>query len=56
MKAKSVTKKLKDKSFAAKVERDEVYKGTEMLGVDLSEHINFIISVLQKHQEELNLS
>jgi len=56
MKAKSVTKKLKDKSFAAKVERDEVYKGTEMLGVDLSEHINFIISVLQKHQEELSLS
>jgi len=56
MKAKSVTKKLKDKSFAAKVERDEVYKGTELLCIDLSEHINFIISILQKHQEELNLN
>ena len=56
MKAKSVTKKLKDKSFAAKVERDEVYKGTDLLGVDLNEHINFIISVLQQHQDELNLN
>ncbi|HEY3430649.1 MAG TPA: HD domain-containing protein, partial [Cyclobacteriaceae bacterium] len=36
---KSVIKKLKDKGFAAKVERDEVYKGVELLGVDLNEHI-----------------
>lgn len=55
MKAKSVTKKLKDKSFAAKVEREEVMKGTELFEVDLSEHINFIISVLQKNKEELSL-
>lgn len=56
MKAKSVTKKLKDKSFAAKVERDEVYKGTELLGVELSEHITFIISVLQQNQKDLSLN
>jgi predicted hydrolase (HD superfamily) len=52
---KSVIKKLKDKSFAAKVERDEVYKGAEMLDVDLTEHINFIISVLRQHKHELGI-
>ena len=52
---KSVIKKLKDKSFAAKVERDEVYKGTEMLGVDLQEHIAFIIEVLKRNQAELGI-
>ncbi len=50
---KSVIKKLKDKGFAAKVERDEVHKGVELLGVDLQEHIAFIIDVLKKHREEL---
>jgi predicted hydrolase (HD superfamily) len=52
---KSVIKKLKDKSFAAKVERDEVYKGAELLGMDLSEHIDFIIGVLKKHKDELGI-
>src|SRR5882672_6842524 len=33
---KSVVKKLKDRGFAAKVDREEVYKGTEMLGVELN--------------------
>jgi len=51
--AKSVKKKLKQKSFAAKVERDEINKGVELLGVDLTEHINFIIEVLKQHKEEL---
>ena len=52
---KSVIKKLKDKGFAAKVERDEVYKGTELLGVDLTEHIAFIIQVLRNNREELGI-
>ena len=52
---KSVIKKLKDKSFAAKVEREEVYKGTELLGVELQEHIAFIIEVLKKNREELGI-
>jgi predicted hydrolase (HD superfamily) len=52
---KSVVKRLKDKSFAAKVERDEVYKGAELLGVDLSEHIRFIIDVLRRNREELGI-
>lgn len=55
LEAKSVVKKLKDKSFAAKVERDEVYKGAELLGVDLSGHITFIIEVLRKNRENLGI-
>lgn len=52
---KSVIKKLKDKGFAAKVERDEVYNGVEMLGIDLKEHIAFIIDVLKQNKEELGI-
>jgi predicted hydrolase (HD superfamily) len=52
---KSVVKRLKDKGFAAKVDREEVYKGAELLGVDLNEHIHFIIDVLRKNREELGI-
>jgi predicted hydrolase (HD superfamily) len=52
---KSVIKKLKDKGFAAKVDREEVYKGAELLGVELSVHIAFILEVLKKNREELGL-
>lgn len=53
--AKSVKKKLKQKSFAAKVERDEIEKGVELLEVELTDHINFIIEVLKEHKEELDI-
>lgn len=53
--AKSVKKKLKDKGFAAKVERAEVTAGAELLGVDLGEHITFVIEALKPHAEELGL-
>ncbi len=53
--AKSVRKKLKDKAFAAKVERDEVQAGAELLGVDLGAHITFIIEALKPHAEELGI-
>jgi predicted hydrolase (HD superfamily) len=52
---KSVIKRLKDKSFAAKVERDEVYKGAELLGVELNDHIAFIIDVLRRNRTELGI-
>ena len=52
---KSVIKKLKDKGFAAKVDRDEVYKGAELLGVELSGHIGFIIDVLKANKAELGI-
>lgn len=55
LESKSVVKKLRDKSFAAKVERDEVYKGAELLGVDLNDHISFIITVLRNNKVELGI-
>jgi predicted hydrolase (HD superfamily) len=55
LESKSVVKKLKDKSFAAKVERDEVYKGAELFGVDLNDHILFIITVLKHNKTELGI-
>lgn len=55
LEANSVQKKLKQKSFAASVDRDEVRLGAELFGVELKEHIAFIIQVLQQHQEELGL-
>jgi predicted hydrolase (HD superfamily) len=48
-------KRLKDKGFAAKVDREEVYKGAEFLGVDLNEHIAFIIDVLRRNKQELGI-
>jgi len=53
---KSVKKKLKDKRFAAKVERHEVTVGAEMLGVDLGEHIQLVIDALKPHADELGLA
>jgi predicted hydrolase (HD superfamily) len=52
----SVKKKLKDKSFAAKVDRADVYSGVERLGVGLEEHIQLVIDALEPHAEELGIS
>jgi len=55
LEAKSVLKKLKDKGFAAKVEREEVHAGARLLGVDLAEHIAFVIEALKPHAAEIGL-
>lgn len=55
LEARSVIKKLKDKGFAAKVDRDEVYKGVELFGVDLTQHIEFIVAVLKSNRTELGI-
>jgi putative nucleotidyltransferase with HDIG domain len=52
---KSVRKKLKQPSFAAKVNRDEIYQGADELGVDLDEHIVFVIAALRPIAAELGL-
>lgn len=51
--SKSVIKKLKDKSFAAKVSRDDIYLGVKELGVELERHIDFCINALRKIQNNL---
>ena len=55
MKPKSVRKKLKQPSFAAGVHRESVYGGAEELGVDLDEHIAFVIAALKPIAPELGL-
>jgi predicted hydrolase (HD superfamily) len=52
----SVKKKLKDKGFAAKVSRDDVYQGAERLGAHLDEHIQLVIDALKPHAEELGIA
>jgi predicted hydrolase (HD superfamily) len=44
---KSVKKKMKDKAFAAKVDRDEIRRGAELLGVELDKHVQFTINALK---------
>ena len=56
LKPKSVRKKLKDKAFAAKVDRHEIKVGAELLEVDLAEHIQFVIDALRPHAEELGIT
>jgi len=56
MTAKSVRKKMKQKSFAAAVNRDDIVRGAEDLGVDLSEHIQFVIDAMSGIAEELGLT
>ena len=53
---KSVMKKLKDRAFAAKVDRGEIRAGAEMLGVELREHVGFVIEALKPHRDELALA
>jgi len=52
---RSVRKKLKDKSFAARVNREEVLQGAQEFGVDLDEHIAFIIAALTENAVALGM-
>jgi putative nucleotidyltransferase with HDIG domain len=56
MKPKSVKKKLKQPSFAAGVNRDEVQRGAEELGVDFDEHVGFVITAMAERADELGLA
>jgi predicted hydrolase (HD superfamily) len=53
---KSVKKKLKDKAFAAKVDREIIRNSVELLGVDFDEHIRFVIEALKPHAAELGIA
>jgi predicted hydrolase (HD superfamily) len=52
----SVKKKLKDKGFAAKVNRDDVYQGAERLGVSLDEQIQLVIDALKPLADSLGIA
>ena len=55
MKPKSVKKKLKQPSFAAGVNRDEVVQGADEMGVDFDEHIAFLIAAMAERADQLGL-
>jgi putative nucleotidyltransferase with HDIG domain len=56
MAPKSVKKKLKQPSFAAGVNREEVQHGAEELGVDFDEHVAFVIAAMEERSGELGLT
>jgi putative nucleotidyltransferase with HDIG domain len=52
---KSVKKKLKQPSFAAAVNREDVRAGADELGVDFDEHVRFVIAALEERAGELGV-
>ena len=56
LEAKSVRKKMKQASFAAAVNRDDIARGAADLGVDLDEHIDFCMAALRSVAAELGLA
>lgn len=55
VKVKSVKKKMKDKSFAAAVNRDDIRTGAQELGVELEEHIQVVLQAMAGIADELGL-
>ncbi len=56
MKVSSVKKKMKQKSFAAAVHREDITNGAELLGITIEEHIGNCITGLQGIKNELGLN
>jgi putative nucleotidyltransferase with HDIG domain len=54
--ARSVRKKMKDKAFARGVNRDDVINGAQELGVELDDHISFVIASMQSRAADLGLA
>jgi putative nucleotidyltransferase with HDIG domain len=53
--ARSTRKKMKDKAFARSVNREDIIRGAEELGVDLDAHIEFCVEAMKERAEELGL-
>jgi putative nucleotidyltransferase with HDIG domain len=53
---RSVKKKMKDKRFAAKVNRDEIIQGAQEMGLEFDEHVEFVIQSLNKIAGKLGLN
>jgi putative nucleotidyltransferase with HDIG domain len=54
--ARSVRKKMKDKAFAKGVNRDDVLLGVQELGVDLDQHIQFVIEAMRRAADSIGLA
>ena len=55
LEVKSVKKKLKDKAFAKGVDRDDVRRGADELGVPFAEHVQFVVEALRPVEKTLGL-
>ena len=56
MTASSVKKKMKSKGFARTVKREDIDRGAADFGVDLTEHIQFVIDAMKGIAPELGLA
>ena len=56
LEASSVVKRLKDKSFAAAVDREDVRTSAEELGLEFDEHVAFVIAALNERADELGVA
>lgn len=56
LEARSVLKKMKDRAFAAGVDREDVRRAAEELGVDLAEHVDFVIQAMRGIAPRLGLA
>jgi putative nucleotidyltransferase with HDIG domain len=56
VKVKSVRKKMKAKAFAASVSRDDIVEGAAGLGVELNDHIEFVLAALRGIADQLELA
>ena len=54
--ARAVRKKMKDKAFARGVNREDVILGAQELGIDLDEHIQFVIDAMRADADALGLA
>ena len=52
---RSVRRKMRDKNFAKDVNRDDIVRGAEELGIDLDEHIAFIVESMKPVAERIDL-
>jgi predicted hydrolase (HD superfamily) len=55
LEASSVVKRMKDKAFARAVNRDDLRRGAEELGLPLAEHIGNVIRFMRERADELGL-
>ena len=51
-----MTKKFKDKAFARTVNRDDIFRGAEELGVPIDEHVAFCLEAMKAIADQLGLA
>ena len=56
LKAKSVRKKMKDKQFAAAIDRQQLKDSAQALGVEFGEHVDFVIAAMRTVQDQLGFN